>query len=113
MNPHRFYQWAGTQLRPLMLSSTLIDDFGLKPLRAPHDEDFHDLVAECNERGATVITSNLDFSEWGDAFPESITVCSHTGSAPTWCLSGGAGWKKLSKTPTLGETLANSLKVRK
>lgn len=46
----------------------IIDDFGLKPLRAPEDEDFHDLVAERYERAATILTSNLDFSEWGDAF---------------------------------------------
>ena len=50
----------------------VIDDFGLKPLRAPQDEDFHDLVAERYERGATVVTSNLDFSEWGDAFPNRL-----------------------------------------
>jgi DNA replication protein DnaC len=50
----------------------IIDDFGLKPLRPPHDEDFHDLVAERYERGATVLTSNLDFSEWGDAFPNQL-----------------------------------------
>lgn len=47
----------------------IIDDFGLKPLRAPHDEDFHDLIAERYERAATILTSNLDFEEWGDAFP--------------------------------------------
>jgi DNA replication protein DnaC len=47
----------------------IIDDFGLKPLRPPHDEDFHDLVGERYERGATIVTSNLDFAEWGDAFP--------------------------------------------
>lgn len=47
----------------------IIDDFGLKPLRAPHDEDFHELIAERYERTATIITSNLDFTEWGDAFP--------------------------------------------
>jgi DNA replication protein DnaC len=47
----------------------VIDDFGLKPLRPPEDEDFHDLVAERYERAATVLTSNLDFSEWGAAFP--------------------------------------------
>ena len=46
----------------------IIDDFGLKPLRAPEDEDFHDLIAERYECGATILTSNLDFSEWGDAF---------------------------------------------
>ena len=46
--------------------------FGLKPLRQPHDEVFHDLLAERYERGATIITSNLDFSEWGDAFPNQL-----------------------------------------
>ncbi len=51
------------------VSLLVIDDFGLKPLRPPHDEDFHDLVAERYERAATVVTSNLAFEEWGDAFP--------------------------------------------
>ena len=55
-----------------MLSTTLLDDFGLKPLRAPQDEDFHDLVAERYEQGATIISSNLDFPEWGDAFPNRL-----------------------------------------
>jgi DNA replication protein DnaC len=32
----------------------------LKPLRAPHDEDFHDLIAERYENAATILTSNLD-----------------------------------------------------
>jgi len=50
----------------------VIDDFGLKPMRPPHDEVFHDLVAERYERGATIVTSNLDFSEWGDAFPNQL-----------------------------------------
>ena len=58
----RFQQLARV---PLLL----IDDFGLKPLRPPHDEDFHDLVAERYERASTIVTSNLDFEEWGDAFP--------------------------------------------
>jgi DNA replication protein DnaC len=47
----------------------VVDDFGLKPLRPPHDEDFHDLIAERYERVSTIATSNLDFGEWGDAFP--------------------------------------------
>ena len=47
----------------------IVDDFGLKPLRSPHDEDFHELIAERYERAATIITSNLDFAEWNDAFP--------------------------------------------
>ena len=50
----------------------IIDDFGLKPLRSPQDEDLHDLVAERYERGATIVTSNLDFTEWGEAFPNRL-----------------------------------------
>ena len=60
----RFHTFARV---PLLV----IDDFGLKPLRAPQDEDLHDLVAERYERGATIV-SNLDFSEWGDAFPNRL-----------------------------------------
>jgi DNA replication protein DnaC len=48
----------------------IVDDFALKPLHAPHDEDFHDLIAARYERAASVLTSNLDLSEWGDAFPD-------------------------------------------
>lgn len=50
----------------------ILDDFGLKPLRPPQDEDFHDLMAERYEQTATILTSNLDFSEWGDAFPNRL-----------------------------------------
>jgi DNA replication protein DnaC len=50
----------------------IIDDFGLKPLRAPQDEDLHDLVAERYEQAATIVTSNLDFPEWGEAFPNRL-----------------------------------------
>jgi DNA replication protein DnaC len=46
----------------------IIDDFGLKPLRAPADEDLHDLIAERYEQAATIVTSNLDFDEWDQAF---------------------------------------------
>ena len=50
----------------------IIDDFGLKPLRPPQDEDLHDLLAERYEQAATIVTSNLDFAEWGDAFPNRL-----------------------------------------
>ena len=50
----------------------IIDDFALKPLRSPADEDFHDLIAERYERKATIVTSNLDFTEWGEAFPNKL-----------------------------------------
>lgn len=50
----------------------IIDDFGLKPLKSPQDEDLHDLIDERYEQNATIITSNLDFTEWGDAFPNKL-----------------------------------------
>lgn len=56
-------------LRPDLL---ILDDFGLKPLQSPADEDFHDLVSERYQRGAIVLTSNLDFCEWGAVFPNHV-----------------------------------------
>ena len=50
----------------------VIDDFGLKPLTMNQDEDFHDVVAERYEQRATIITSNLDFDEWGEAFQNKL-----------------------------------------
>ena len=56
----------------------IIDDFGLKPLRAPADEDLHDLIAERYESAATIVTSNLDFAEWDQAFPANRLLASAT-----------------------------------
>ena len=50
----------------------IIDDFGLKPLLSPQDEDLHAVIAERYEQRSTIVTSNLDFDEWGDAFPNKI-----------------------------------------
>ena len=82
MNSLRTAQAMGTYERrfnylakvPLLL----IDDFGLKPLRPPEDEDFHDLIAERYERTATVLTSNLDLEEWGAAFPANKMITAAT-----------------------------------
>jgi len=56
----------------------IIDDFGLKPLRPPADEDLHDLIAERYERASTIVTSNLDFAEWDQAFPNNRLLASAT-----------------------------------
>lgn len=56
----------------------IIDDFGLKPLRSPADEDLHDLIAERYETAATIVTSNLDFPEWDQAFPNNKLLASAT-----------------------------------
>ncbi len=50
----------------------IIDDFGLKPLLPPQDEDLHGVIAERYENRSTIVTSNLDFQEWGEAFPNKI-----------------------------------------
>lgn len=50
----------------------ILDDFGLKPLTTPADEDFYELVSERYERGSIVLTSNLDLSEWGGVFPNPV-----------------------------------------
>ena len=55
-----------------------IDDFGLKPLRPPADEDLHDLIAERYEQVSTIVTSNLDFTEWDQAFPANRLLASAT-----------------------------------
>jgi len=56
----------------------IIDDFGLKPLRPPADEDLHDLIAERYETAATIVTSNLDFPEWDQAFPTNRLLAAAT-----------------------------------
>lgn len=52
----------------------IIDDFGLKPLRAPADEDLHEIIDERYERKATIVTSNLDLDEWPQAFPSNQLI---------------------------------------
>ena len=52
----------------------IIDDLGLKPLRAPSDEDLHEIIDERYERKATLVTSNLDVSEWPQAFPSNQLI---------------------------------------
>lgn len=50
----------------------IIDDFGLKPLRSPEDENLHELIAERYEQSATLLTSNLALDEWQHAFPNKL-----------------------------------------
>ena len=56
-------------LRPDVL---LLDDFGLKALRAPGPEDLYDIIHERYERASIVLTSNRDRSEWADLFGEPL-----------------------------------------
>ena len=60
------------------VSLLIVDDFGLKPLRPPADEDLHELMAERYESAATIVTSNLDLTEWDQAFPANRLLASAT-----------------------------------
>jgi DNA replication protein DnaC len=46
----------------------VIDDFALKPIASPHNDDLHEIVAARYEKLPTVITSNLASEEWQEAF---------------------------------------------
>ena len=60
----------------------LIDEFGLKPLRAPADEDLHDLIAERYERAATIVTSKPRLRRVGPGLRhQPVTGRSDVGSA--------------------------------
>lgn len=61
------------KLKTLIRADLLIvDDFGLKPLQSPQDEDLYAVIAERYEQRSTIVTSNLDFDEWSVAFPNKI-----------------------------------------
>ena len=46
----------------------VIDDFGIKPFSESFEDFLHDIVDHRYERLPIIITSNLDFKEWSDAF---------------------------------------------
>ena len=50
----------------------IIDDFALKPLQSPQDEYLHAVIGERYENRSTIITSNLDFTEWSEAFSNKL-----------------------------------------
>ena len=54
-----------TYVRPELL---VLDDFGLKPLRAPAPEDMYDIINERYEVGSILVTSNRAPTEWPDLF---------------------------------------------
>ncbi len=56
-------------LRPDLL---ILDDFGLKPLRAPGPEDLYDVINERYEHGSLMVTSNRAPSEWPDLFQDPL-----------------------------------------
>jgi len=64
------YQKVFTKLTHVPL--LLIDDLGLKPLKPAEEEYLHDLINYRYEQRSTIVTSNLDCSEWQDAFSNKL-----------------------------------------
>lgn len=64
--------YAKVMKRLIQVRLLIMDDFGLKPLKPQEEEDIHDVIAERYEQKSTIITSNLDFSEWADAFQNKL-----------------------------------------
>jgi len=56
-------------LRPALL---VLDDFGLLPVQSPGGEDLYEVFDTRYEKGAIVLTSNRDRSEWHAAFGEPL-----------------------------------------
>jgi DNA replication protein DnaC len=50
----------------------VLDDLGLKRLRAPGPEDLYDVISERYERGSILFTSNRDRAEWPELFGEAL-----------------------------------------
>lgn len=76
--------------------------------RPPADEDFHDLIAERYEQAATIVTSNLDFTEWDQAFPANRLLAAATGDRlrhNAYCLTARR------RVLSLAETGANNQKA--
>nr|WP_281505722.1 ATP-binding protein [Aromatoleum buckelii] len=95
----------------------IIDDFGLKPLRSPADEDLHDLIAERYEQAATVVTSNLDFAEWDQAFHGNRLLASATVDRlrhnAYYCLTlDGASYRAPRQGPNRAKTARDPEKQR-
>lgn len=53
-------------------TAKMLDDFGLKPLRAPGPEDLYDIIHERYERASDPLTSNRDRLEWAELFGEPL-----------------------------------------
>jgi DNA replication protein DnaC len=50
----------------------IIDDFGIKPLTECLEELLHEVIDDRYERLPIIITSNLHFDEWSDAFKNKL-----------------------------------------
>jgi DNA replication protein DnaC len=50
----------------------ILDDFGLRPTANPGGDDLYEIIHRRYERGAILLTSNRDPSEWADLFGDNL-----------------------------------------
>ena len=54
----------------------VLDDFGLRALRATESEDFYEVISGRYEKASTLVTSNRDYKEWPEAFGDNPLLAS-------------------------------------
>jgi len=86
----------------------VLDDFGLKPLRAPGSEDLYDVINERYERGSILVTSNRDRAEWPELFGEPLLA-----SAALDRLTHGAHFVEITGQSFCAEHTKKQLTARR
>ena len=86
----------------------VLDDFGLKPLRAPGPEDLYDVINERYERGSILLTSNRDRAEWPELFGEPLLA-----SAALDRLTHGAHFVEITGQSFCAEHTKKQLTARR
>jgi DNA replication protein DnaC len=100
--------------RLAQLPVLIIDDFALKPLSSLEEECIHELIDKRSEMTSTIITSNLDPSEWLTSFTNKLL-----GAATTDRLQHNATLVKLegksfrTQNPATFRTTQNKEKTKK
>ena len=56
----------------------ILDDWGLSVLNPPERRDLLEILDDRHGRASTIVTSNLDFPEWDQAFPANRLLASAT-----------------------------------
>ena len=96
----------------------IIDDFALKPIRSPQDDDLHEIIAQRYERLPIIVTSNLALDEWHEAFADNkllgaATIDRLKHGAYTVTLDGPSHRTPRTVVPTTPATPAKSAQKAK